>query len=44
MVCDSRSLAEIESERNLIASCFENGVSYHYGEYIDIATVERSVV
>ena len=44
VVCDSRSLAEIENERNLIASCFEDGVSYHYGEYIDIATVERSVV
>ena len=43
VVCDTRSLAEIENERNLIAACFEEGVSYHYGEYIDFDVVERSV-
>ena len=37
VVCDTRTLAEIEKE----TECFEDGVSYHYGEYIDFTVVDR---
>ena len=41
VVCDTRTRTEIEDERKMIARCFEDGVSYHYGEYIDFAVVDR---
>ena len=43
VVCDTRSHKEIEDERKMIATCFEDGVSYHYGEYIDFDVVDRLV-
>ena len=41
VVCDTRTQTEIEEERQMIENCFEDGVSYHYGEYIDFAVVDR---
>ena len=41
VVCDTRPLAEIENERNLIATCFEDEVSYDYGEYLDFDIADR---
>ena len=41
VVCDTRTRAEIEAERRMIENCFEDGVSYHYGEYIDFTVVDR---
>ena len=43
VVCDTRSVKEIEDEKKMIATCFEEGVSYHYGEYIDFDVVDRLV-
>ena len=40
VVCDTRTLAEIEKERNLTA-CFEDGVSYDYGKYLDFDIANR---
>ena len=44
VVCDTRTLTEIEDERKMIATCYEDGVSYHYGEYIDFDVVDRFVI
>ena len=43
VVCDTRTSSEIENERKMIATCFEEGVSYHYGEYLDFDVVDRLV-
>ena len=43
VVCDTRTREEIEAEQQIINSCFEEGVSYHYGEYLDFDVVERLV-
>ena len=43
VVCDTRTVKEIQDERKMIATCFEDGVSYHYGEYIDYDVVDRLV-
>ena len=40
VVCDTRPLEEIENERR---TCFEDGVSYDYGEYLDFNSVVRLV-
>ena len=43
VVCDTRTRQEIDSEQQIINSCFEEGVSYHYGEYIDFDVVDTSL-
>ena len=39
MVCDTRTLAEIEKE----TACFEDGVLYYNGKYLLIGYVDRLV-
>ena len=43
VACDLRSLDEIEAERAILLTCFEEGVSYYYGEYLDFDAAESSI-
>jgi hypothetical protein len=43
VVCDLRSKEEIDAERAILLSCFEEGVSYYYGEYLDYDASESAV-
>jgi hypothetical protein len=43
VVCDLRSKEEIEAERAILLTCFEEGVSYYYGEYLDFDAAESAV-
>ena len=43
VTCDRRSKEEIDDERSMIDECFEEGVSYHYGEYLDFDVVSTAI-
>ena len=43
VTCDRRSKEEIDEELSMINECFEEGVSYHYGEYLDFDVVTSAI-
>ena len=43
VVCDTRTSQEIQEEQEIVRTCFEEDVSYHYGEYLDFDVVDSSL-
>ena len=43
VVCDQRSQKEIEDETRMVDECFETGVSYHHGKYLDFDIVTSAI-
>ena len=43
VVCDKRSLEEISAEKAIMQHCFDDGVSYNFGDYLDFEVASNAM-